>query len=57
MAVVFLKWKVRKETVTKENQVIADSKWKNILEWIGLALLLIAVLAWQSLFGYEVVTY
>jgi len=57
VAVVFLKWKVRKETVTKENQVIADSKWKNILEWIGLALLLIAVLAWQSLFGYEVVTY
>lgn len=57
MAVVFFRWKVRKETGMKENQVIEDSKWKNVLEWIGLALLLIAILAWQSIFRYEVVTF
>ncbi len=34
-----------------------NSKLGEILEWLGLALLLIALLVWQGMFGYQIASY
>ena len=49
--------KEHKEAVMNAQNLDENPRWVNILEWMGLAVLLVLILAWQSIFGYEVVTY